>query len=190
MTKRIAVCSLMLNSRIRLRGAMLSALLEDAGPGSGRSARDRGQRLRSLSDSAAALNVVASGTAGAATPLFTLCDDSSFVGRSYTIYGYEGGCDRAGYRYPALGWSYNDFARSIRLHGACNTANLHEHANRGGAVSGRDLLTPADRGGLTPLFWFGERPISLRVADLAECRPLSLSLVHPLQRCCAVLLSS
>ncbi|MFI8848928.1 beta/gamma crystallin family protein [Streptomyces sp. 891-h] len=86
-------------------------------------------------DSASALNVRASGAAAPPAPLFTLYDDSNFAGRSYTIYGYDGDCDPAGYRYPTLGWSYNDFARSIRLHGACNTANVHEHANWGGAVT-------------------------------------------------------
>ncbi|MBD3007574.1 MULTISPECIES: hypothetical protein [unclassified Streptomyces] len=85
--------------------------------------------------SAEALNVKGSGTALAPAALFTLYDDSDFRGSSYTIYGNEGDCDGSGYRYPTLGWSYNDFARSIRLHGACDTANLHEHANWGGLVT-------------------------------------------------------
>ncbi|GAA3196015.1 MULTISPECIES: hypothetical protein [Streptomyces] len=85
-------------------------------------------------DSASALNASAPGTA-ADTQLFRLYGARDFTGTVYTIYGSDGPCDGAGYRYPTLGWAYNDFAWSIELADPCNTANVHEHANWGGAVA-------------------------------------------------------
>ncbi|MFF4796017.1 hypothetical protein ACFY2M_41550 [Streptomyces sp. NPDC001276] len=91
---------------------------------------------KQCADSAAALNASAPGAAADfGTPLFRLYGARNFTGTVYTIYGYDGPCDRAGYRYPTLGWAYNDFAYSIELAYPCNTANIHEHANWGGAVA-------------------------------------------------------